>query len=283
MYKVENEEFDNEEFDNEELVNDQVSDVDDVADNEEAEDQEIITIGEPDEALLAADPEEDLPKIKQWRKEFKETARRNRELEAELQALKAPIQHAGNQSVPLAKPTLEDCDYDVDLFEASLISWSEVERQKQSQQIEMQRQQEQQQAEWAGRVNTYEQAKTTLKVPDFDESEEEVIKNLNVNQQGLILKYAKESAKIIYALGKAPEKLKELSTISDPIAFALALSDIEREIRVTRKSNIKPESRIESGGIAAVNSDARLEKLRDKARVTGDFTEVIKYKKAMKK
>lgn len=274
---------DNDEIINEEDVNTDV-DTDSNTELEPHDDEhEIITIGEPDEALLAAEPEEDLPKIKKWRQEFKETARRNRELEAELQALKAPIQHGGTQSVQIAKPTLEECDYDVDLFEASLINWNEIERQKHAQQIEQQRQQEQQQAEWAGRLTTYEQAKTMLKVPDFDDSEEEVIKHLNVNQQGLILKYAKESAKIIYALGKAPDKLKELSAINDPIAFALSLADIEREIRVTRKSNIKPESRIESSGIAASNADARLEKLREKARVSGDYSEVIKYKKSMNK
>jgi hypothetical protein len=253
--------------------------------SQEADETEIITIGEPTEEVIASIEEEEREEIpiKKWRQEFKEVARKNRDLEAQLQALKAPIQHEGTQAAHAEKPTLEGCDYDIDLFEASLINWNEIERKKHAQQIEQQRQQEQQQAEWSARLNGYNQAKATLKVPDFDDSEEEVTKHLTVNQQGLVLKYAKESHKIIYALGKAPEKLKELAGINDPIAFALALADIEREIRVTKRSNIKPESRVESSGVVLSGSDAKLEKLLDKAMESGNYTEYVRYKEQLKR
>ena len=250
------------------------------ADNDEDEDEEeIISIGDPP---AIEDEIEEIP-IKQWRKDFKELARQKKELEERVKILETPIQHHDIQPVQLTKPTLEGCDYDVDLYESLLLNWNEIERKKQAQQIEQQRQQEQQQADWASRLNGYNQAKLTLKVPDFDDSEEQVIQNLNVNQQGLILKYAKEAHKIIYALGKSPEKLKELAAITDPIAFALSLADIEREVRVTKRSNIKPESRIESNIGSIINNDARLEKLREQAAKTGDYSEVVKYKRSLKK
>jgi hypothetical protein len=251
----------------------------------EQDETEIITIGEPTEEVIASIEEEEREEIpiKKWRQEFKEVSRKNRDLEAQLQALKAPIQHEGTQSLHSEKPTLEGCDYDIDLFEASLINWNEIERKKHAQQIEQQRQQEQQQAEWNARLNGYNQAKATLKVPDFDDSEEEVTKHLTVNQQGLVLKYAKESHKIIYALGKSPEKLKELAGINDPIAFALALADIEREIRVTKRSNIKPETRVESSGVVLSGSEAKLDKLLDKAMESGNYTEYVRYKEQLKR
>jgi hypothetical protein len=250
---------------------------------------EIITIGEPTEEVIASIEEEEREEIpiKKWRQEFKEVARKNRELEAQLQALKAPIQHEGTQSVHTEKPTLEGCDYDIDLFEATLINWNEIERKKRAQQIEQQRQQDQQKAEWSERLNGYNQAKSALKVPDFDEAEEALISNLSVNQQSIILKYAEEMEmspeKIVYAVGKDSPRLNELKNIHDPIKFALKLQKIAREIRVTKRSNIKPETRVESSGVVLSGSDAKLEKLLDKAMESGNYTEYVRYKEQLKR
>jgi hypothetical protein len=255
----------------------------------EQDETEIITIGEPTEEVIASIEEEEREEIpiKKWRQEFKEVSKKNRELEAQLQALKAPIKHEGTQSVHAEKPTLEGCDYDIDLFEASLINWNEIERKKHAQQIEQQRQQEQQQAEWNARLNGYNQAKSTLKVPDFDEAEEAVISNLSVNQQSIILKYAEElemsPEKIVYAVGKDSPRLNELKNIHDPIKFALTLQKIAREIRVTKRSNIKPETRVESSGVVLSGSEAKLDKLLDKAMESGNYTEYVRYKEQLKR
>jgi hypothetical protein len=269
----------------------------------EQDETEIITIGEPTEELIEDmlgdnDDDDNQPLIKKIRNDFREKSKRNneilaalraekRELKAQLQSIQAPIQHEGTQSVHTEKPTLEGCDYDIDLFEASLINWNEIERKKHAQQIEQQRQQEQQQAEWNARLNGYNQAKATLKVHDFDEAEEAVISNLSVNQQSIILKYAEEMEmspeKIVYAVGKDSPRLNELKNIHDPIKFALKLQKIAREIRVTKRSNIKPETRVESSGVVLSGSDAKLEKLLDKAMESGNYTEYVRYKEQLKR
>ena len=256
---------------------------------EELEPEEVdITIGEPEPLTaeqLAELEEEKLPKIKEFRKAFKETARRNKELEARIRELETPIEHEGSQSVPDEKPTLEGCDYDTQAFEAQFMTWASIQQQKQISQVRQAIEAEKQKASWDERIKHYEEAKAVLKVPDFIDSEDEVVNNLSIAQQGLILEYTKEPAKVIYALGRSSAKLNELKNIQNPIAFALAIADIEKEIKVSKRiSTPPPEKRVGlGGGIGSVTSNAMLDRLREEAARTGDYTRVVEFKKRMSK
>jgi len=281
------------------LENDLDNDIEDV----ELDDQLDDDAGDPDDGAefeISIGSEEDLtdeekaekeldalPPIKEFRKAFKETQRKNRELAAELEALRQPITNQHNPDV-IEKPTLESCGYDTEAHEAALVNWV-IHQQTIAQQI----QQEEQrvidaQKGWTGLVDSYKGQKAALKVKDFDDAESELISVIDPERQGIILKFAKEPAKLIYALGKNKSKLETLAKITDPIQFALQMNEIERSITVTKRTAPEPERRLNLGtgsGAAVISgkTDVKLERLRVEAQKTGDFTKVAAYKRALQK
>jgi hypothetical protein len=276
----------------EELNSDFEQDEPDAIGTHPIEEEDVITIGEPEEGTIELTSEqiaeldvEKLPKIKEFRKAFKETARKNKELEARIKELEAPVSHPGTQTILDIKPTLESCDYDAELYEAQLLAYADIQHNKKERDRQLQLDQAKSKQEWDARMSVYNASKQALKVQDFAEHEAEVIDVLSVPQQGLIVTYCKQPAAVVYALGKHPDKLKELGLISDPIAFTLALKDIENEVRVTRKVATQPERTLTSTGAGSASgmrsSDAKLEKLREQAAISGDFTEVARYKRQL--
>jgi len=86
-------------------------------------------------------------------------------------------------------------------------------------------------------------------------------------------------------LGKNPKKLEELSKITDPVDFAFKVAKLESQLKVTDRKAPKPEKRVssnKSGGISG-NSDKTLDRLRDEAAKSGDYTKVTAYKRKLHK
>lgn len=239
-------------------------------------DEVVVTIGD------APAPEDEAPAptwVKELRERHKETSRRNRELEAELAALKGankPVEQLG------AKPTLEGCDYDTEKFEAELASWHE---RRIAVEAEKRKAEEQRQAEeraWAARKQTYAERKQALKVSDYDDAEQAFTEVANTVQQGIVLKVAENPAVLVYALGKNPAKAKELTAIKDPVEFTAALVKLEAQLKVTpRKAPPLPEKR-HAGSAPGSGVDQTLDRLRAEAERTGDLSKVLAYKKQMR-
>ena len=73
--------------------------------------------------------------------------------------------------------------------------------------------------------------------------------------------------------------MKQLK-IDDPIKFSFALSKLEDKLKVTkRKPATDPEDKVEGSG-GGVGTNTTLEQLREKAKVSGDYTAVYAYKRA---
>jgi hypothetical protein len=228
-------------------------------------------------------PEEEEKQAPEWvknlRKSYRELQREKRELEEKL---KMVLPAAENNPVVLGrKPTLEACDYDSDKFENELSGWFERKRQSEEAEAKQRTRQQSEQDAWQKKLEGYNQSKTGLKVSDFTEAEETVLENLSVTQQGIILQGAQNPAVMVYALGKNPKKAKELAEIKDPVAFAFAVAKLETQLSVTRKQLPPPEKRIVSNGNPGTSS-VQLDRLRDEAARTGDFTKVIAFKKQLK-
>ena len=109
------------------------------------DDAVVVTIGDeqpPEEEQHAQAP----AWVKELRKSQRELQRENRELKAKLQ------QGAASQAEPAIvlgkKPTLEDHDYDAELFEQSLADCYEKKRQVDAQAEQARKAQEAQQAAW---------------------------------------------------------------------------------------------------------------------------------------
>jgi hypothetical protein len=217
--------------------------------------------------------------VKNLRKSYRELQREKRELEEKL---KMVLPAAETNPVVLGrKPTLEACDYDSDKFENELSGWFERKRQSEEAEAKQRTRQQSEQDAWQKKLEGYNQSKTGLKVSDFTEAEETVLENLSVTQQGIILQGAQNPAVMVYALGKNPKKAKELAEIKDPVAFAFAVAKLETQLSVTRNQLPPPEKRIVSNGNPGTSS-VQLDRLRDEAARTGDFTKVIAFKKQLK-
>ena len=97
---------------------------------------------------------------------------------------------------------------------------------------------------------------------------------------------ADNTALIVYALGKNPEKLAELAKITDPVRFAFAAGKLEKDIKVQpRKGNTKPqpEQIVRSSASLSGGGNSALDAARKKAETTGDYTEVNRIKQQLRK
>lgn len=251
------------------------------AEDEDAIDDEIeVSIG--DKPVRAEEPKQAAPA---WVRELR---RRERDLQREVRELRAKAQapQQGENQPPAAgaKPKLEDHEYDAERFEAALSGWFERKRQGDDHAAKQKLSEEAQKQAWQAQLDAYGKAKSSLRVRDYDDAEASVVEALNTTQQGIIVSGAENPALVTYAIGKDPAKLKELAAISDPVKFSFAIAKLETQLKVNpRKPSAAPESVIKSTTrLAGGGQDQTLERLRNEADKSGDFTRVIAYKSKLK-
>lgn len=242
------------------------------------QEEDVVTIAGESPA-----PEEEEKQAPEWvrnlRKSYRELQREKRELEERLKAVSP--QPEQSPVVVGRKPTLEACDYDSDKFESELADWFERKRMADEAEVKQRAKQQAEQESWQKKLEGYNQSKSGLKVSDFTDAEETVLGTLSVTQQGIILQGAQNPAVMVYALGKNPNKAKELAAIADPVQFAFAVAKLETQLSVTKKQAPPPEKRINGNGSLGTSS-AQLDRLRDEAARTGDFTKVLAFKRQLK-
>lgn len=254
-------------------------------DGEKSEDQDeeelVLTI---DDKPIDQEREDDSKApdwVRELRKTNREQAKKLKEYEAKL-AESAPKRVEQEATLP-PKPRLEDFDYDSDVFAEKVEEWTRLKLAHDEKQSEKERQAKEHQQAWQAKIEKYEKAKTDLRIRDYDDAETEVQRELNETQLGIIVEVSENPAIVTYALGKSPEKLKALSAIKNPVQFIYALAKFEqKELKVTKstKKPPAPEKMPASGGGGISGAvDSTLERLREKARKTGDFSEVHAYKK----
>ena len=263
-------------------------DIEDAAiDEDEGEPEEKAESEDSDEIIVAIDGEEPPPQeeqaapewVRELRREHRELKKRNRELESRVsQSTETnPVVTLG------AKPSLEALDYDTEKYEQSLADWYERKRLVDDQQAKARRSEEEQQRAWNAKLEGYVEAKTKLKVRDYDDAEEVAQQLFNVVQQGVMIQGAENPALVIYALGKNPKKAKELAAIDDPVKFAFAVAKLESQLKISnRKAATKPEKTFSATAPARGAVDSTLERLREEASKTGNMDKVMAYKRAQK-
>ena len=249
------------------------------ADEDAIDDEVEVSIG--DKPVQAEEPKQAAPA---WVRELR---RRERELQREVRELRAKVQAPQVENQPPAagaKPKLEDYDYDAEKFETALSGWFDRKRGVDDHAAKQRQSEETQKQAWQARLDAYGKAKASLRVRDYEDAESSVTESLNVTQQGIIVSGAENPALVTYPIGKDPAKLKELAAISDPVKFAFAIAKIETQLKVNpRKPAAAPESVIKSTTrLAGGGQDQVLERLRDEADKSGDFTRVIAYKAKLK-
>jgi chromosome segregation ATPase len=247
------------------------------ADTEEPQEQIVVSIGDE-----PAKDQEDNEPAPVW---VKKVRQRNRELEKELRETKKQLQTVTAPKEPEVgvKPTLEKFDYDTEKYEQALTTW--YDRKKQADERAAKAREEAQKAEqdWNSRLESYQEAKASFKADDYDEAEAVTLELLDQTQQGIIVHGANDPALLVYALGKNEDKAKELGAIKDPVKFAFAIAKLEAQLKVsTKKPATQPESRISGNSRPSGTVDSTLERLREEANKTGDYSKVVEYKRKKK-
>lgn len=238
---------------------------------EGGEDEEVLVSfgGEP-----APGSDGDAPEwVRDLRKKYRELERENAELKSKA-APKAP--EAG------PKPELYDegIDGDEATYDAAIIAWHERKRAAEAAKTEAQKAEEQAQERWHAELGTYATQKDKLGVKDFNTAEEEVLSALTPQQQAILVQGAESKALLVYALGKSPDKLRELAAIQDPIKFAFAAAKLEGKTKMERRPATAPESRVTGSAPLSGSSDKQLQRLEKEAEATGNRTALIAYKKS---
>lgn len=242
----------------------------------EEDDPEVdVSIGED------SPPSDDLSVAPDWvkrlRKSYREQEKKIKEYEEKLQSLQVSEKKPDTLE---AKPTLESCDYDAEKFESAVDEWYAKKRIIEAQK-EQERQEENKKSEaWNNRIKEYVQMKSTLRVRDYEEAEDNVKNLFSVSQQGIMLHGCENPAVVVYALGKHSKKAEELASISDPVKFAFSIAKLESELKVIPKNKaaVKPEKVVSGTGKVSGSIDSTLERLREEASKTGDYTKVHLYK-----
>lgn len=243
-------------------------------DDSEDDDELIVTIGD------APAPEPEVKEAPAWvrdlRKSHREIQKENRELKKKLEQTQAPVE----KKIELGpKPQLSDLDYDTDLYDKELQKWYDSKRAVDEQAKKAEADKKAQQKAWQERLNAYNDNREKLNVKDFDDAEEMVLENFDQTQQGIVVQGADDPALVVYALYKNPDRLKEISNIKDPVKFAFAVAKLEKDLKVgKRKAPPPPEKTVTGTAPKSGSVDSELERLREEAARTGNYTKVHQYK-----
>jgi hypothetical protein len=232
----------------------------------------------------AAEPEEEEASAPSWvkelRKKNREDQKRIRELEQQLQA-----NQSGVVQVAPKKPKLEDFDYDADAFEKAMDSYY-ADKAKHDAELEKRaKEQEEQQKQWQERQAAYIETKKRFKPEAMKEAEDEVVSTLPPARQAMIIDIADDPGTIVYALGKNPAKLRELAAIKSDGRFIKALTQLEAKITVQTKTKTPPppERTITGAGRTPGSTAANLEKLKQEAEQSGDYSKYFAEKRRLGK
>lgn len=240
---------------------------------DEDEDEEIVTF---EDGVSPAPGDAETGLVKHLRTQLTE---QRKELDRlRKQAPPAP------QVVVGEKPTLAGCDYDEEVYEEQLDQWKERRAQADAQVREAETSQNQQTEAWNSELKAHAEKRAALRFKDTQEAEDVALAALNDVQQAVIVKAAENSAMVIYALGKHPGKLAEISKITDPLKLAAAIARLEGKLTVTKRSGPPEPERIAQGSasVSGAKTDQTLERLERDAARTGDRTKVRQYRQQLK-
>lgn len=245
-------------------------------------DEIVVTIGDDPPSTEADSEVERAPAwVRDLRKSHRELQRKVREYEERERTAPA----AAQQAAPLPKkPTLEDYDYDTERYETSLESWYRQRDAHEAAERKAREAAQQQEQAWKARLDEYGSAKAALKVRDFDEAEHQLSEKFSQTQLGVLVQGSENPALLVYALGRNPKRAAELAKITDPVRFAFAVAKLEAQMKVQPRSKPPaPEKTVPTGSAPiSGNSDQTLERLRDEAAKTGDFTKVMRFRAQMR-
>ena len=105
------------------------------------------------------------------------------------------------------------------------------------------------------------------------------METFNGQQQSVVIDVCRNPELVMLALSQNEDLATRLSGEKNPVRLAAEVARLESKMKVTgMKPTTKPEKR-PSKTVVPKTGNSQLEKLREEAALTGDFTKVIAYKK----
>lgn len=255
-------------------------------------DDDVLELGEAPETVIAVDGDDKVEPIDDAG-EFPETFDADGEVEnphlvkllrEQLNATKRElhaVKHAPPPITRTKKPDLyDDCEGDPDRYENALFAWKDNEAKADEQARTSTSEQQTAAQAWQTELGTYKTEAAKLG-PSFQESEDAVVAALTDAQQSTIVMAAKNPALFIKALGKSPNRLAQMSLITNPIKLAAEVARIEGARTVPRKEPANIDTPLRgSARLSTQTGDAKEEALIAKvAKNGGDTTELRNYRR----
>ena len=245
------------------------------SETDEDEEETVVTIGDED-----SPPQED-ETAPEWVRELRKTNREQKKRIKELEAKTEERAGAAKVAELGPKPTLEGCDYDEEKFADAVTAWHEQKREIETAKADAEKAEKDAETAWQARLAEYNDRKKSLGVKDYDDAEDAARDLLSQTQQGILVQGMDDPAVVIYALGKNPQKLKEMAAIKDPVKFAVAAAKLETTLKISKRSKPQPEGKV-TGSARSSGLDSTLEKLEAEAERTGDRTKVQAHKRRLR-
>ena len=213
----------------------------------------------------------------QWAKDLR---KRNTEQAKELKAFRDKEKNVEAAKADLVlgpRPKIFDdgIDGDDDVYAKKTDEWltkkSKIDSKKEEEDSKITKQDD----EWKKTLSTYEEKKKALKVPDFESAEDVVTGSLSITQQSIIISAAESPEVVVYALSKNPKLLETLSSIENPVKFAVAMGKLESRMKVKpRKVTTRPET-VVHGRNNKAGVGANREALEKEAEKTGARSKIV--------
>jgi hypothetical protein len=183
------------------------------------------------------------------------------------------------------EPTLESCEWDEDRFKAETRAYDKRVADAEKQKAAAAETAEKENHVWQQQLAAYQAKAAILPVKDFAQAQDTVTAALSVMMQSVIVKYAKEPAKVVYALGQHPAKLAALAQETDPFKLLIAVREMEDKLVVNKRKPPEPEAETIQSGSAALSTtaDKQADKLlADAMKPGGNMNAYRKYMKGKK-
>ncbi|NBN70561.1 scaffolding protein [Proteus sp. G2618] len=249
-------------------------------DDNDDDSEQAFYFGDDELTSPVSEEERDTGLVKHLRNTIKEKDKELRE--ARKQQTHQPVTQQ-QLTPPPRMPQLSDegIDYDDAVYSQKVQEWAERNARYQSQKAEQERQQQSLQQAHQQKIASYQERVKSLRVSGYQQAEQSVIEEVPEQIQAMIIHFAEKPEMVVLALGRNAELRQQMANATDPVAVGRLIGSIESKAKIMPKPKNKPAATPEvKGGTGAVLNN--LDKLKEKARETGDWSQYFAAKKAKK-
>lgn len=245
----------------------------------EVDDEEDFYFGDEKLESPTSDEGKDPALVRHLRNTIKEKERELKELRNKSPQ---PQQQIPAQAPRMPQLSDDGIDYDESIFQKRLTEWSEENARYQTAQVQQQQAQQAFQQLHQQKLQQYQERVKAVKVPNYQQAEKVVIDEVPEQIQGAIIHYAEKPEMVVIALARNPDLRKQMAEATDPVALGRLIGTIES------KAKTMPKARTTAGTVPPVKGSNgaelnSIDKLREKAEQTGDYTAYYAAKRKAKK